>query len=72
MEQSKNKMYLESQEARESSARSYPRRLPIAILEAEGIHIKDMDGKIYYDCLAGAGTLALGHNHPVVIEAIRQ
>jgi diaminobutyrate-2-oxoglutarate transaminase len=72
IEQSKNKIYLESQEARESSARSYPRRLPIAILEAEGIHVKDMDGKIYYDCLAGAGTLALGHNHPVVIEAIRQ
>lgn len=23
------------------------------------------------DCLCGAGTLALGHNHPVVIEAIR-
>ena len=27
--------------------------------------------KIRY-CLAGAGTLALGHNHPVVTEAIEQ
>lgn len=70
-EKSKNDRYLESQAARESNARSYPRRIPIAILEAEGIHVKDMDGKIYYDCLAGAGTLALGHNHPVVIEAIK-
>ncbi|ALP34815.1 hypothetical protein ASL14_00130 [Paenibacillus sp. IHB B 3084] len=69
---SQNTRYLESQAARESNARSYPRRIPIAIAEAEGIHVKDMDGKIYYDCLAGAGTLALGHNHPVVIEAIRE
>lgn len=30
-----------------------------------------MSGRSYLDCLAGAGTLALGHNHPVVIDAIR-
>ncbi|ELY93558.1 diaminobutyrate--pyruvate aminotransferase [Natrialba chahannaoensis JCM 10990] len=30
----------------------------------------DMSGNEYYDCLAGAGTLALGHNHPQVIAAI--
>lgn len=70
-EQSQNTRYLESQSQRESNARSYPRRLPIAIQEAEGIYVKDMDGKMYYDCLAGAGTLALGHNHPVVVEAIK-
>lgn len=70
-EKSKNDPYLQSQAARESNARSYPRRIPIAILEAEGIYVKDMDGKVYYDCLAGAGTLALGHNHPVVIDAIK-
>ncbi|MCY9662428.1 aspartate aminotransferase family protein [Paenibacillus chondroitinus] len=71
-EQSQNTRYLESQSQRESNARSYPRRLPIAIQEAEGIYVKDMDGKVYYDCLAGAGTLALGHNHPVVVDAIKQ
>ena len=26
---------------------------------------------MFIDCLAGAGTLALGHNHPVVVEAMR-
>lgn len=31
-----------------------------------------MEGKVYFDCLSGAGTLALGHNHPVIIEAIEQ
>ncbi|MBW7474906.1 aspartate aminotransferase family protein [Paenibacillus oenotherae] len=66
-----NTHYLESQQRRESNARSYPRKIPIAITEASGMMVKDADGKTYYDCLAGAGTLALGHNHPVVVEAIR-
>ncbi|WP_200880753.1 aspartate aminotransferase family protein [Thermoactinomyces daqus] len=68
----RNDHYLANQERRESNARSYPRRIPIAIKEANGIFVKDVEGKVYYDCLSGAGTLALGHNHPVVIEAIRQ
>ncbi|WHX99548.1 aspartate aminotransferase family protein [Neobacillus sp. DY30] len=65
-----NEFYLSSQNQRESNARSYPRRIPIAISEAEGIYVKDVENKTYIDCLAGAGTLALGHNHPVVIEAM--
>ena len=32
--------------------------------------VTDADGREFYDCLAGAGTL--GHNHPVVIEAIER
>ena len=63
--------YLERQQERESNARTYPRRIPIAIREAKGIYVKDVDGNLYFDCLAGAGTLSLGHNHPVVVEAIR-
>lgn len=64
--------YLERQAQRESNARSYPRRIPIAIREAKGIYVTDTDGREYIDCLAGAGTLALGHNHPVAIAAMRQ
>lgn len=63
---------LERQAARESNARSYPRRIPLALRRAEGIYVEDVEGRVFIDCLAGAGTLALGHNHPVVIEAIRQ
>ena len=66
-----SKKYLDRQEQRESNARSYPRRIPIAIREAKGIYVTDVDGRQYFDCLSGAGTLSLGHNHPVVIEAIR-
>ncbi|MFC9598440.1 aspartate aminotransferase family protein [Peribacillus butanolivorans] len=64
----KNDQLLEQQNTRESNARSYPRRLPMAIDQAEGIYLTDMDGKKYIDFLAGAGTLALGHNHPAVLE----
>ncbi|PSP96434.1 aspartate aminotransferase family protein [Halobacteriales archaeon QS_5_70_17] len=65
-----NEELLGQQAARESNARTYPRSLPMAIRRARGIELEDMDGNTYYDCLAGAGTLALGHNHPVVVEAI--
>jgi diaminobutyrate-2-oxoglutarate transaminase len=64
--------YLDRQARRESNARTYPRKIPIAVAEARGIHLRDVDGLVYIDCLAGAGTLALGHNHPVVVGAIRK
>lgn len=64
--------YLKRQNQRESNARSYPRSFPLAIQSAKGIFITDVDGKQYFDCLAGAGTLALGHNHPVVVAAMRR
>lgn len=67
-----NATILSQQAERESNARTYPRHLPLAIREAEGLRVTDMDGNEYYDCLAGAGTLALGHNHPRVIEAMER
>ncbi|ELY79189.1 diaminobutyrate--2-oxoglutarate transaminase [Natrinema gari] len=59
---------LAQQARRESNARTYPRSLPLAIERAEGAIIESVDGDEYVDCLAGAGTLALGHNHPAVVE----
>ncbi len=64
--------YLDRQSQRESNARSYPRRFPIAIGRAEGIYIEDTAGQLFIDCLAGAGTLALGHNHPAIHRALHQ
>ncbi|MGF6594370.1 aspartate aminotransferase family protein [Pseudomonas sp. 2835] len=63
---------LARQSQQESNARSYPRRIPLALKRARGIYVEDVEGRQFIDCLAGAGTLALGHNHPVVIEAIQQ
>lgn len=67
-----NQYYLDRQAQFESNARSYPRKFPIAIKSALGSWITDVEGKRYLDCLAGAGTLALGHNHEVVIESIKR
>ncbi|WP_435196694.1 diaminobutyrate--2-oxoglutarate transaminase [Natronomonas sp. EA1] len=67
-----NRAMLAQQAGRESNARTYPRSLPLAIREAQGVVVTDMDGNEYYDCLAGAGTLALGHNHPRVVEAMER
>ncbi|MEW2283379.1 diaminobutyrate--2-oxoglutarate transaminase family protein [Streptomyces sp. NPDC047841] len=63
---------LRRQSARESSARTYARALPIVPVRARGLTIEGADGRRYLDCLSGAGALALGHNHPVVLEAIRR
>lgn len=63
---------LARQSRQESNARSYPRRLPLALKRAKGLYVEDVEGRRFIDCLAGAGTLALGHNHPVVIAAIQQ
>lgn len=35
------------------------------------MEVRDADGRVYLDCLAGAGALALGHAHPVVVGALR-
>ncbi|CAI7976135.1 Diaminobutyrate--2-oxoglutarate aminotransferase [Frankia sp. Hr75.2] len=63
---------LARQEARESAARTYARSLPIVPVEAAGCWIVGADGRRYLDFLAGAGTLAVGHNHPVVVEEIER
>jgi diaminobutyrate-2-oxoglutarate transaminase len=63
---------LQRQAARESNARSYPRRIPLALQQAYGIYLRDTRGQVFMDCLAGAGTLAIGHNHACAIDAMRR
>ncbi len=63
--------HLLQQEQHESDVRSYPRRLPIAIRRAFGVLVEDTRGQIFLDCLAGAGTLALGYNHPEINQALK-
>lgn len=67
-----NETYLARQAEFESNVRSYPRKLPLAIAKAEGVWITDVENNQYLDCLAGAGTLALGHNHPDVLQSIQR
>jgi diaminobutyrate-2-oxoglutarate transaminase len=62
--------YLDRQGRRESNARTYPRHLPIAIAEAAGSFVRDVDGNTFIDFLAGAGVLSLGHNHPELVATV--
>ncbi|MER5492419.1 aminotransferase class III-fold pyridoxal phosphate-dependent enzyme [Streptomyces sp. NPDC002490] len=63
---------LRRQPVREPAARTYARALPIVPVRARGLTVEGPDGRRYLDCLSGAGTLPLGHNHPVVLEAVRR
>src|SRR6266545_4697961 len=54
------------QRHRESSARTYARRLALNLVAARGVYVRDSRGNEYLDCLAGAGALALGHAHPAI------
>jgi diaminobutyrate-2-oxoglutarate transaminase len=60
---------LARQRRRESNARTYPRHLPIAIAEASGSYVRDVDGNVFIDFLMGAGALSLGHGHPELVRA---
>lgn len=54
----------------ESEVRSYCRSFPVVFKRAQGAHLIDEDGKSYLDFFAGAGSLNLGHNHPLIKAAL--
>ncbi|WP_215543418.1 aspartate aminotransferase family protein [Amycolatopsis sp. CA-230715] len=60
---------LAHQDRWESNARVYSRHFPIAIADAQGSYVRDLDGNVFIDFLAGAGVLSLGHSHPEVLRA---
>jgi acetylornithine/N-succinyldiaminopimelate aminotransferase len=47
-------------------------RQPIAIKNARGAVITDVNGKEYIDCVAGIAVNNVGHCHPSVVEAIKR
>src|SRR5689334_862707 len=58
---------LARQDRRESNARVYGRHFPIAVDEASGSFVRDVDGNVFIDFLTGAGVLSLGHGHPELV-----
>lgn len=44
----------------------------IALSEAKGSAVKDVDGNVYIDFVAGIATMNVGHCNPKVVEAVRQ
>jgi diaminobutyrate-2-oxoglutarate transaminase len=59
---------LQRQDAHESNARVYGRHFPIAVQDASGSFLRDVDGNVFIDFLTGAGVLSLGHGHPELVE----
>ena len=47
-------------------------RFNIEIESGEGCYLKDTNGKEYLDLTSGIGLNCLGHNHPVLVEAIQK
>ncbi|MEJ9282054.1 ornithine--oxo-acid transaminase [Ureibacillus thermosphaericus] len=45
--------------------------LPIVISEAEGVWVKDPEGKEYMDMLSAYSALNQGHRHPKIIQALK-
>ena len=43
---------------------------PVSIDRAQGSRKWDIDGNEYVDYFGGHGALLLGHNHPVIVEAV--
>lgn len=54
----------------ESNARTYSRTINCNIVRGQGSLLFDEQGHRYIDCLAGAGTLATGHNHPEIVSCL--
>jgi len=46
--------------------------LPVVIAEAEGAWVTDVDGRRYFDALAGYSALNFGHRHPALVAAAKE
>ena len=56
----------------DSSAVAYPRRVPIALEEARGATVRDVDGNTFLDFFGGIGVLNVGHSNPYVLEGVHE
>ncbi len=45
--------------------------LDIVETKREGVTVTDIDGEVYYDCLAVGGIFNLGRRHPRIVKAIK-
>lgn len=42
---------------------------PVVLERGEGVHVWDVNGKQYLDCIAGVGACNQGHVHPKILQA---
>ena len=63
---------LEKQKELDSRAVFYPTVIPTAWEVGKGATLKDVDGNIYVDFMAGISVLNVGHSNPYVVEAVKR
>lgn len=68
----RSRQLVDRQKEIDSNAVAYPRRIPIAIDEAKGATVRDVDGNTYLDFFAGIGVLNVGHSNPYVLSAVHE
>jgi ornithine--oxo-acid transaminase len=59
--------YLELEE-RHGAHNYHP--LPVVLNRGAGVHVWDVDGRRYFDCLSGYSAVNQGHCHPRIISAL--
>ncbi len=67
-----SKRFLKLQEMYEGNAVSYSRGIPVALEEARGATIRDVDGNVYIDFFGGAAVVGAGHSNPIILSKIRE
>ncbi len=53
-------------------AQTSDKPIGIEVASAEGVYIKDVNGKKFVDMIAGFSVCNIGHSHPEVIKAIQE
>ncbi|MBN1138420.1 MAG: acetyl ornithine aminotransferase family protein [Anaerolineae bacterium] len=51
---------------------SLPHAYPLAVRQASGMTVEDVDGNLFLDCAAGIAVCSTGHCHPRVVQAIQE
>lgn len=46
--------------------------LPVVLQRGEGVYVWDVEGRRYFDFLAGYSALSQGHCHPRIVEALKE
>ncbi|MFZ5817270.1 MAG: 4-aminobutyrate--2-oxoglutarate transaminase [Bacillota bacterium] len=53
-------------------ANAFSIHVPVAIAEAHGALVTDVDGNVFIDLAGGLGCMNVGHSHPRVVKAIQE
>ena len=46
--------------------------IPVVLSRGAGVHVWDVDGRRYYDCLSGYSAVNQGHCHPRIVSALME